>query len=161
MKIYKNFLNKKDFKNIKDFLSDQYFYWFYENVTTQGSGSKYGQFCFSFILKGGVMNTTQEYMIKFEPLFKKIKHKKITRLKANCLTRDSKITEHSMHIDQPKGTTGILYINTCNGYTKFENGKKIKSIQNQYVEFDSQIKHTGTSCTNAEKRLVINFNYIK
>ena len=49
MKIYKNFLNKKDFKNIKDFLSDQYFYWFYENVTTQGSGSKYGQFCFSFI----------------------------------------------------------------------------------------------------------------
>ena len=160
MKIYKNFLNKKDFKNIKDFLSDQYFYWFYENVTSRGLGSKYGQFCFSFILEGGVMNTTKEYMSNFEPLLKKLKYKKLTRLKANCSPRDSKITEHSLHTDQNKGTTGILYINTCNGYTKFENGKKVKSVENTYIEFDSTLKHTGSTCTDTDRRLVLNINYI-
>jgi len=160
MKIYKNFLNKKDFKNIKDFLSDRYFYWYFENVTNFGDGLKYGQFCFSFILGGGRMNTTREYISKFEPLFKKIKHKSITRLKANCSPRDSKIIEHSMHIDQYEGTTGILYINTNNGYTKFENGKKVKSVENTYVEFDSTLKHTGTTCTDTDRRLVLNINYI-
>ena len=65
-----------------------------------------------------------------------------------------------MHIDQIKGTTGILYINTCNGYTKFENGKKVKSVENTYVEFDSTLKHTGTTCTDTDRRLVLNINYI-
>ena len=64
-----------------------------------------------------------------------------------------------MHIDQPKGKTGIFYINTCNGYTKFKNGEKIKSEKNKYVEFDSILEHTGSSCTDEKRRIVINFNY--
>ena len=42
------------------------------------------------------MNTTKEYMSNFEPLLKKLKYKKLTRLKANCLPRDSKITEKTI-----------------------------------------------------------------
>ena len=38
-------------------------------------------------------------------------------------------------------------------------GKKIKSEENKYVEFDSSLKHTGTTCTDQKRRVVINFNY--
>jgi len=159
MKVHKNFLNKKDFQNIKNFLTNPDFYWYYENVTESGYGDNYGQLCFNFILKNGVVNTTPEYLKKIEPLFKKIKYNKITRLKVNLLLRDSKITEHSFHTDQIQGTTGILYLNTCDGYTKFENGKKVKSVENTYIEFDSTLKHTGTTCTDSARRIVLNINY--
>ena len=70
-----------------------------------------------------------------------------------------------MHIDfdekKYKIHTGILYVNTNNGYTKFSNGEIVKSEENKYVEFDSQLEHTGTSCTDQDYRIVINFNYLK
>jgi hypothetical protein len=93
------------------------------------------------------------------PVLKHIKHKKINRVKANLLTRTDEIIEHGMHTDQKKGTTGILYLDNSNGYTKFENGKKVESEENKYVEFDSTIKHTGSTCTDKKRRVVINFNY--
>ena len=64
-----------------------------------------------------------------------------------------------MHTDQEKGTTGIFYVNTCNGYTRFKNNKIIKSKENTYIEFDSTLEHTGASCTDKKRRVVINFNY--
>jgi hypothetical protein len=93
------------------------------------------------------------------PVFSKIKFKKMNRIKANLIPRKNKIIESGMHVDQKKGTTGILYMNTCNGYTLFESGEKIKSEKNKYIEFNSSIKHTGTSCTDQFRRVVINFNY--
>jgi hypothetical protein len=62
-----------------------------------------------------------------------------------------------LQIPEVKINTGILYINTNNGYTKFKNGKKIKSKKNQYVEFDSKLEHTGSTCTDEDRRIVINF----
>ena len=73
--------------------------------------------------------------------------------------RTETLKEYAYHIDQPKGKTGIFYINNCNGYTKFKNGKKILSEENKYIEFNSKTKHTGSSCTDEKRRVVINFNY--
>ena len=87
------------------------------------------------------------------------KYKKLNRVKANLVVRTSKNIEHGMHTDQPKGKTGIFYINNCNGYTKFEKGEKIYSEENKYIEFNSKIKHSGASCTDEKIRIVINFNY--
>ena len=50
-------------------------------------------------------------------------------------------------------------MNTNNGYTFFENGKKVLSKENTAVEFNSNIKHSGTTCTNAKCRVVMNLNY--
>jgi len=36
---------------------------------------------------------------------------------------------------------------------------KLDSLKNRIVIFDSNLEHTGTSCTNQFGRLVINFNY--
>ena len=49
---------------------------------------------------------------------------------------------------------------TNNGYTEFENGMKVESVENRWVSFPEDIKHRGTSCTDEKVRVVINFNYL-
>jgi len=57
-------------------------------------------------------------------------------------------------------TTGIFYLNTNNGETIFENGERVKSVENTFVTFPSNLRHTGTTNTcNAAYRVVLNFNY--
>ena len=89
------------------------------------------------------------------------------RIKANLLIRTPNIVENTFHVDigdfseekLKQWTTSILYINTNNGYTKFEDGTKVESVANRMVIFPSNMKHTGTSCTDEKRRIVINFNY--
>ena len=58
-------------------------------------------------------------------------------------------------------TTSIFYVNTNNGYTKFEDGTKVESVANRMLTFPANMKHIGTSCTDEQTRVVINFNYFK
>ena len=51
-------------------------------------------------------------------------------------------------------------MNTNDGYTKFEDGTKVESVANRMVTFPNSMKHTGTTTSNSEYRLVINFNYV-
>ena len=157
MNIYKNFLPKKVFKKLKDIMMGYYFPWYF-NEHVNKPGDNFFQFTFMFV-DNGEYRCWKEWQDLLAPVLKNIKHKKMNRVKANLLTRTNKIIEHGMHIDQEKGTTGILYLDNSNGYTKFENGKKIISEENKYVEFDSTLKHTGSTCTDKMRRVVINFNY--
>ena len=159
MNLYINFLKKDDFKKIESVIMGNQFPWYFNDEITKVNKDKDDfQFTYSFII-GGKINCNSDMMSILEPVLSKLKFKKINKIKANLLTRDKKIKEHGMHIDQDYGTTGIFYLNTCNGYTKFENDKKIKSKKNTYVEFNSTLKHTGSSCTDQQRRVVINFNY--
>ena len=159
MNISKNFLPRDTFKTLKDYMMGYYFPWYFNDfVNYQGEKGSNFQFTFTFIDNGEYkcVKDLQDFLI---PVLKNIKYKKINRVKANLLTRTDTIIEHDMHIDQEKGTTGILYLDNSNGYTKFQNGKKIISEENKYVEFNSTLKHTGSTCTDKQRRVVINFNY--
>jgi hypothetical protein len=96
-----------------------------------------------------------------EPIIKKLNPAAIVRVKANLVPRGDKIIEHGFHIDIShfKGKTAIYYINSNNGFTVFDDGSKVESLANRMVIFDSNIKHTGTTCTDERNRCVINFNY--
>ena len=159
MNLYKNFLKKEDFRKIESVITGEKFPWYFsDNITRISKNKDDFQFTYSFIIKGKI-NCSSDMMSMLEPVLSKLKFKKINKIKANLLLRENKIREHGMHNDQNEGMTGILYINNCNGYTKFENGKKIKSEKNKYIEFNSTLKHTGSSCTDQQRRVVINFNY--
>jgi hypothetical protein len=157
MKVYNNFLTKKEFTKLKEFLLGIHMPWYFNNGVVD-TDDNYFQFTFIFF-KDGQINCDKSYFDMVEPILKKLKFKKLNKIKANLLTKDIKTTEHGMHVDQSEGKTGIFYVNTCNGYTKFENNKIVKSKENTYVEFNSSIKHTGSSCTDKKRRVVINFNY--
>ena len=53
----------------------------------------------------------------------------------------------------------IFYVNSNDGYTEFEDGTRIESVENRLVTFPANMLHTGTTCTNKPFRIVINFNY--
>ena len=85
------------------------------------------------------------------------------RIKANLNVRTEKIVRHGFHIDNPakNGMTAIFYVNTCNGYTEFEeSGQKVYSKENRLCVFPSPTRHSGTTCTDWKRRVVININYI-
>jgi predicted nuclease of restriction endonuclease-like RecB superfamily len=60
----------------------------------------------------------------------------------------------------PFSITGIYYCNTNNGYTAFEDGDQIESVQNRLVLFPSNMKHSGSTCTDVNSRVAININFI-
>jgi len=158
MKIYKNFLPKDIFKKLKNTMMGEYFPWYFNDYVSNFQKENNFQFTFRFINDGDYV-CWGEWKNIIIPVLQKINHKKINRVKANLIVRTNKIIEHGFHTDQDNGTTGILYLDNSNGYTKFENGKKIKSEENKYVEFNSTLKHTGSSCIDEKRRVVINFNY--
>tara|TARA_R100000353_G_scaffold173972_2_gene141058 strand:+ start:56 stop:532 length:477 start_codon:yes stop_codon:yes gene_type:complete len=158
MNIYKNFLSKDEFNKIETTIMGNMFPWFFnDGLVTEKD--KFFQFTFTFV-RENKNNCHASIMSILNPILDKIKYKRMERIKANLLPRTEKLIEHHFHSDFPNVKTGIYYLNNCNGYTKFKNGKKIKSEKNKYIEFDSNLKHTGSTCTDAKRRVVINFNYV-
>ena len=69
-----------------------------------------------------------------------------------------------MHTDtpHPNATSGVFYLNTNDGFTKFKNKIKIKSEENKFVSFPSELEHSGSTHTSGDSlRMVINFVYFK
>jgi hypothetical protein len=86
--------------------------------------------------------------------------KALIRVKGNLYPSTSKLVEHDFHIDFPFKHKGALFsVNTCDGYTKLDDGTKIESIENRLLLFDASKNHASTTCTNTHVRVNINFNY--
>ena len=102
-----------------------------------------------------------------KPLISAINPIAIWRIKANLSVQQKTITEGGMHIDgngKLKYTnmmTSVYYVNSNDGYTKLEDGTKIESIENRLVTFNTNVQHTGSTCTDSKVRVVINLNYFK
>ena len=109
--------------------------------------------------------TLSSFVDIVNPVMKMIHPVILIRIKANLIPRADKIVEHGFHLDIdksiPSAVTSILYLNTNNGHTLFEDGTKVPSVENTFVSFPSTMKHTGSTCTDVKYRGVINFNYIK
>ena len=88
------------------------------------------------------------------------------RIKANLALATDSIEVGGLHVDVEDGLdreylkTSILYMNTNDGYTTFEDGTKVESVQNRFVTFPNTMRHAGTTCTDSPFRMVINFNYV-
>ena len=96
------------------------------------------------------------------PIIKQEEMTAIARIKANCVLRTPELIEFTwgFHTDfNNNEITAIYYINDNDGYTLFEDGTKVESVANRFVRFPCTTRHTGTTCTNTDRRLLINFNY--
>jgi len=164
IKVYKNFLKKEDFNYLKSILLSSRFPWYFSIVLNKYPIEKKEH---NYQLEHTFYNNDQFFSnhINIVEFFKsKIEWLTLVRVKANLLIRTEKNIEHGMHVDfdSPNQlTTGIFYVNTNNGYTKFKDGTIINSEENKYVEFKGDLMHTGSTCTDSKQRIVINFNYIK
>lgn len=96
----------------------------------------------------------------FAPLLNKLNAIHLIRIKANCTLRTDIIKQSMLHCDYDfPCVTAIYHINTCDGYTHFEDGSKVDTVGNRMIIFPSHVKHGGSTTTSQRFRMVINFNY--
>jgi hypothetical protein len=166
MIITPDFLDVEDFNRIKNVFFDCNFPWYYHS-SVDFDPNKYVnldnpwnfQFVHSFYSNYA---PNSQYIEILAPILKKLNPAAIVKIKANLQTRTEKIVEYNMHSDtdlEVKCKTSILYINSNDGYTKFESGETVISEENKLITFDSDRLHTGSSCTTEKCRIVLNLNY--
>ena len=158
MKTIDNFLETKVFIQLVKVIMEARFPWNFVNGKTEIGDGDF-QFTHLFVDDGGKI-VSPYYKILF-PIIKKINPEKIYRIKGNLTTKKEINKKALMHTDTKLENikTAVFYCNDNNGYTFFQNGKKVSSKANRIVIFDGHQKHCGVDCTDENVRVVINFNY--
>lgn len=167
MELIDNFLEESDLIALQSYCLGSDCLWSYMPVVTHKDGSKdQYQFVHGFY-RNGAPDYHQDMNVVY-PILNKISPTSIFRIKMNLLTRKP-FTENTFHQDMfglsdekmKQWTTSIFYVNTNNGYTEFKDGTKVESVANRIISFPSNTMHRGTSCTDQDSRIIINFNYFK
>ena len=163
-----DFLDQKEFDELQTLMMSSNFAWFYnDGIDYKNEITDKFQFTHIFYRHD---SPHSELHVQLKFILEKLNPISIYQIKANLLTKTPNIIENTFHSDlenilpeekQKQWTTSIFYVNTNNGYTKFEDGTKVESIANRMITFPTNMKHTGTSCTDENTRVVINFNYFK
>ena len=166
MKIEDNFLKQEEFDKIQKLMGEPSpFPWFYaDRIVFEDDVDKF-QFIHAFYDNHMPMSP---FSNELDSIINIIQPFSIVKIRAKLLTRTPEIVESTFHVDiflpeekLKQWTTSIFYVNTNNGYTKFEDGTKVESVANRMLSFPANMKHCGTSCTNERRRIVINFNYFE
>jgi len=164
VKIYDDFLPINEFRYLEEFIFGPNFSWNFGVALGEGPDrlcDELDDMQFINMMYLDFMPQGNEFHI-IEPIIRspKLRVTSLFRVKANMNPRTQEIIKHGFHLDVPYNeTTAIYYVNSNNGYTEFEDGTKVESVANRLVKFDSNIRHTGTTCTDSKIRCVINFNY--
>ena len=177
MQVIDNALSEHDFKLIKDqFTANMNVPYYLSNLITEDKGDDYLD-CWQFVhlcidntnpLALHTLTLDPASYTALTPLLSVLNPYAIRRLKVNITHRTSKVVETGLHTDEhelniPDGLkvkSSIFYLNTNDGYTSFESGEKVMSVENRLVLFDAMEKHAGSTCTDARYRAVVNCVYI-
>jgi len=161
--IVDNVLNDHDLDYILNRVESCHFPWYWSSVVENDvfiSDLKYNyQLGHTLFNEGKIASNDFNILL---PLLDLLNIKTIHRIKINSNPMTSTIIEHGYHVDNeiPNSKTSIFYLNTNDGYTKFkETNQTVSSVRNRLITFDTHLLHTGTTCTNQSRRMVINLNY--
>lgn len=173
MEVIDNFLPEEEFlflqkeivfnSSVPFFLSDAVALDSIENIE-DGNWNWYG----AHLLYFSPSPCSSYYDMVYEVLVKKLIEcdkapflRALLRMKINFYPFTCKLKEHHPHYDYDFDHTGCIFsLNTCDGYTKLEDGTKIDSVANRILIFDSSKLHSSTTTTNQKGRFNININYV-
>ena len=162
MKIIDDFLSPSDFKLTQNFFTSDNFTWYLNNTIAQHKlGLDQFQFVHSFF--DIRYPSKSNYSNFLQPILTKLKPQYILRIKANLRPRTAQGVLSPYHTDMDLNQqTAIFYLNTNNGYTKFQDNDypDVPSVANRLLTFYGGLKHCGSSCTDSNYRIVLNINYI-
>ena len=162
LRVIDNFLPPDNFKKIESLLLGDNFPWFYNNnVITSIKEIGIYQFTHTFFDVRDPWNgiASQWYGDIIDPYAAKLNVRQWVRAKGNLLPRTVFNRNTGYHVDIHRCTTAVYYVNTCNGYTRLDDGPKIDSIENRMLLFDANIPHASTNTSDANARYNININY--
>ena len=165
MEVCDDFLSEYQFKQLDtQILSNNLFPWYYNDGILDSKDGKGYQFTHRVfdVRKGGV---TSDVFPFFEPVLEKLNVKRLDRIKLNLNPPTFFHRGGGWHTDNyptdpfQHTKTAVFYLNTNNGWTEFKKSGKVKSKSNRIVIFDSSLEHQGVTCTNENRRVIVNFNY--
>ena len=157
LRVIDNFLPSYQFKEILNIImgKDSSFPWYWSYQICY-DGDPFFQFYHSFYNQKTGESKSYSLLNIFNS---ELRIRKPWRVTASLTSRTVFNRKTGYHIDYPDIRTAIFYLNSCNGYTKFKGGGKVKSVANRIVIFNSNLKHQAVTCTDEKRRVVINFNY--
>lgn len=172
IQIIDNFLDQKSFLELREEIFSDDFPWYFSDVKTYSETNWEENELYNcqhvhtfFAVRTKVKSGWYSLLV---PILKRLKVRDIIRIKINSTPKTERIIKHNFHVDiddakefgYPSSTTTVYYLNTNDGYTEFETGERVNSVENRMVIFDSTTRHRSTTCTNQRRRVVLNFNYI-
>ena len=163
-----NFLSEEEYNTIRNliyFNADFPFYFQYsvaEDVLSDRIWDWYGTHIFysnDQPLSGCFEDVRRIFLPKFKDMFGGFKS--LIRIKANFYPNTPVIQEHDSHVDFPWSHHGAIFsLNTCDGFTRFEDGSKVDSVGNRLLLFDPSVPHNSSTTTDQRARVNINFNWL-
>ena len=158
IKIIDNFLEKKDFEKIKNFLLDEKVPWFYRNSIVNENDPPYFTFC--FYNHDRIQSPAFELV---QPLLNKLNYSSIIQIRANLVLREENEKKVGWHTDYTYKNfkTAIYYIHKSNGPTVVKNDKNVKIYpnENKILIMDGDTEHAAIIQTDKKRRVVLNINY--
>ena len=165
IKVFDDVLSSEEFTTINNILNPEEsgsFPWYWCKILAKGEemGDPLRNWFFYHMYYDNHGWVSNEASL-LEPLLNKMVVRSLIRIKANIYPATEKIHRQGFHVDNAyqDALTAIYYVNSNNGYTEFEDGTRIDSIANSLIIFPSSMKHSGTSTTDTNCRVNINFNY--
>ena len=163
MIITDDFLDKKDLDQLDEYLMSPAFPWYLQKEQVAGSNDG-SWFCHIMYDNDVPKSDLYNPIVK---IFKNyLNYLTLIRLNVNLLPKQENPSPSDFHtdldefFDKEKSTTSIFYLNSNNGYTEFEDGSTVDSVQNRLVTFPTTTLHRAVGQTDTETRIVLNFNYI-
>jgi len=168
--IKQKFIKKNLFNELKNTVLNSNFPWYYNEHDIPEIKSNNFMFTHTIFHNEKICSN---FFNLIEPICskinKKFKFKKILRIKLNCYTNQNKQINHVKHNDvldpliQNNIMVGVFHINTNNGKTIITSDGgdvSVKSEENQIILFNNLHPHYGTTQTDANLRVLINFNFL-
>ena len=158
MKIVDNFLPQDYFEYLQKMMLDHNFPWLY-NAEVANRAEVNDHFYFTHNLFDNYKPTSSIFE-EFIPFFKQLEMNALIRARGLLYTNQGRQIAHEKHTDAKfPHKTAVFYVNTNNGYTEFEDGTRVESVENRIVFFDGSIPHNSSTCTDQKIRVVISVNY--
>jgi hypothetical protein len=164
IEIIDNFLDNYDLEKLKEYVSDTHLLWQYGTILPEKilECDPIENYQLINVLYDNKKYGSQLNLIV--PLLKKLNAEVLLKAKINLTWRRERNIKIGWHTDIKKDPipenykTAIYYLNTNNGSTIVDN-TIVECIENRIVIFDASTKHTGVTCTDKSRKLLLNINY--
>ena len=160
MKTIKNFIeDNKKFQEIQNLLTGPDFPWFFQNSVAGPQDTNGFYFTHNLFINN---KSTEFFNVIATPILGRFKFDHLIRVRANCFVNIGKVDKHQFHVDgfEQKLKVALFSVNSCNGFTEFEDGNKCLSEENKIVFFDGNVKHRSCTQTDQKIRVNININFV-
>lgn len=160
-KIIDNFLHPSDAEKLSEAILCPTFPWtFADKIAGNEEGYSNENIYFLHTIYDGYRPCSDIWNM-MQPFMEFLSPKALIRAKINMYLPTKDRANHNPHVDQLYPHYGALYyINDNDGVTTMHDGTQIESVANRLVIFDSSLEHSSSSCTNAQRRVTMNFNYL-